>query len=58
MLMNFLVPTVRYAEILILLLFAHENMKNLTSKVGYFRKIKEKFITALAAQKAEKATKI
>ena len=39
-------------------MFAHENMKNLTSKVGYFRKIKEKFITALAAQKAEKATKI
>ena len=51
MIFKFLVRTQQCKESLISLLFSHENiLKKLPSKIGYFSKIEEIFITALPAQ--------
>ena len=48
MLINFLVQTLQcnVQKLYLCTFFAHQNMKNLSSKVGYFSKIAEIFNTA------------
>ena len=57
-LIKFLVQSIKCTETLILYIcFAHLNMKNLSSKVGYFSKIKKNLSSDLTAKSAPKQKK-